>query len=193
MQTLAAPDLPHTRTRSVHWIATAAALAAIVAGAALVQPPGATATTRTSSAAGAAPRPGAAPDPGQADYPVKCGRAAVDVTDRASGDLDGDGRPETVAVVRCHAAAGSPPSGVYVLARPPVRAAKPRVLETLLDPKERLSVQDFAVRDGTVTARLLGYSSSEVPRCCPDRERSVKWRWKGGKFVLQALPVAGSV
>ena len=38
MQPSAGPALPHTRTRTVHWITTAAALGAIVAAGALVQP-----------------------------------------------------------------------------------------------------------------------------------------------------------
>ena len=36
---------------------------------------------------------------------------------KASGDLDGDGSPETVAVVHCDAGMGTPPDGVYVLTR----------------------------------------------------------------------------
>lgn len=201
------PDLPHTHPRPVHWLATAAALAAVVAGAAVIQPSDAKATTDTTTAAaapgaGAPGAPGArAPDPAAADYPVDCGPATVDVTDRASGDLDGDGRPETVAVVRCHSATGTPPSGMYVLAQPDGKgddkghgeAGRPRIVATFLDPRERMSVTDFALRGTKVSATLLGYSSTQVPRCCPDLQRKVNWQWQDGKFVLKALPVAGSV
>ncbi|WP_432280560.1 hypothetical protein [Streptomyces luomodiensis] len=189
------PDLAHTRPRPVHWVATAAAVAAVIAGASVLEPTGAKATT---SAAVSAPRTGGlpagqAPDPRAADYPVDCGRSSPDVTDRASADLDGDGRPETVAVVRCPSAFGTPPSGVYVLSQPARAGAAPRVVATFVDPKEGMSVRDFAVRGKTVSATLLGYSSAEVPRCCPDRQRKVNWQWRDGKFVLKALPVPGSV
>ncbi|WXH38202.1 hypothetical protein WEB32_07645 [Streptomyces netropsis] len=187
----------------MHWIATAAALAAVLLGAALLGPGDATATTTVTasapdSAPGSAPGvggpPAAAPDPRAARYPVDCGGTAVDVVRRAAADLDGDGRPETVAVVRCHSETGTRPSGIYVLAPPSAKGAAPRVTATLVDPGQKMSVTDFTVSGpGTVSATLLGYSDKKVPRCCPDLRRAVEWRWKGGKFVLTALPVAGSV
>jgi hypothetical protein len=54
---------------------------------------------------------------------------------------------------------------------------------TLVDPKDRLNVTDFAVRDGAVTATLLGYSSADVPSCCPDVKEQAKWQWKNGTFI----------
>ncbi|MER6240621.1 MULTISPECIES: hypothetical protein [Streptomyces] len=187
MQTSALPDLAHTDTRPVHWLATAAAMAAVVAGAGLLQPEAATATAsasehRTGASHGAAPA--AAPDPAGVDFPLDCSGAGQTVTHRAPGDLDGDGRPETVAVVRCDAGSGTPPSGVYVLTR--TSGAAPRVVATLVDPAEKLTVTDFAVRDGRVSATLLGYSSAAVPRCCPDEEESAVWQWKGNAFVRSA-------
>ncbi|CAM5271324.1 Secreted protein OS=Streptomyces alboniger OX=132473 GN=CP975_06425 PE=4 SV=1 [Streptomyces alboniger] len=56
------------------------------------------------------------------------------------------------------------------------------MVATLVDPKDRLNATDFAVRDGAVTATLLGYSSLDVPRCCPDRKDAAKWQWKDGAF-----------
>ncbi|GAA2307962.1 hypothetical protein [Streptomyces violaceusniger] len=190
------PDLAHTQPRPVHWVATAAAVAAVIAGGSFFQPSDAKATTSTTaSAPGTGRLPTAkAPDPRAADYPMDCGRARPDVVDRGSADLDGDGRPETVAVVRCPTAFGTPPSGVYVLSQPADRAgAAPRVVATFVDPKEGMSISDFAVRGKKVSATLLGYSSAKVPRCCPDLQRKVNWRWRDGKFVLKALPVPGSV
>ncbi|MBP8532794.1 hypothetical protein [Streptomyces sp. MK37H] len=193
------PDLAHTQPRPVHWVATAAAVAAVIAGGSFFQPSDAKATTSTTSTTASAPGTGRlpaakAPDPRAADYPMNCGRARPDVVDRGSADLDGDGRPETVAVVRCQTAFGTPPSGVYVLSQPTGQAgAAPRVVATFVDPKEGMSISDFAVRGKTVSATLLGYSSAKVPRCCPDLQRKVNWHWRDGKFVLKALPVPGSV
>ncbi|MEU7261360.1 hypothetical protein AB0B21_37000 [Streptomyces rimosus] len=189
MQLSAGQDLPHTRTRALHWLATAAALAAAVATASFVQPPDATATTDAASGARAA-AVGPAPDPHAARYPVDCGPNRLDVVDSATGDLDGDGSPETVAVVRCHTETGTPPSGVYVLARPATGKGAPRVAATLLAPARQRSVEGFAVRGGAVTATLLGYSTTDVPRCCPDVRARTKWQWKGGKFVQSELPAS---
>ncbi|MFI9722449.1 hypothetical protein ACIHFE_22785 [Streptomyces sp. NPDC052396] len=177
--------LPHTRTRSVHWLVTAVTLAAVLAGAALVGPGDDTAT--------ASAPPAAAPDPHTARYPLNCGRAGLDVVGQGGAGLDGDGRPETVAVVRCASGGGTPPSGVYVLEPSAEPGGVPRVAATLVDPAQKMSVTGFSVRGGVISATLLGYSAPSVPRCCPDLRRSVQWRRQGGKFTLTAAPVAGSV
>ncbi|MGW0546828.1 hypothetical protein [Streptomyces altiplanensis] len=185
MQT-SALDLAHTRPRPVHWLATAAAMAAVVAGAALLQPEAATATQSAPGAGPAAPaaRTAAAPDASSAVYPLECRGGKPSVVEKGSDDLDGDGRPETVAVVRCASGIGTPPSGVFVLTGPS------RVVATLVDPADGMGVSDFAVRTGAVSATLLGYSSPDVARCCPDVTEKVKWRWRGGKFARTALPDA---
>lgn len=186
--------LPRHRSRPVHWVITTAAVVAVLGASAVVRPSAATATPPSpADGDSAASRPVGAPDPGKARFPVKCGQGRADVLEEASADLDGDGRPETVAVVRCHTGMGTPPSGLYVLAHGADEDGVPRVVETLLDPKEGINVSEFAVSGRTVSATLLGYSSADVPRCCPDQQRRVKWQWSEGKFVLTALPVPGSV
>ncbi|MEV6398837.1 hypothetical protein AB0M39_29325 [Streptomyces sp. NPDC051907] len=194
MQTSAVPDLAHTHARPVHWLATAAAMAAVVAAAGLLQPEAATASQAGGAGPGtgavAAPDPAPAPDADTAAFPLACGGAKSVVTKKATGDLDGDGSPETVAVARCDAGSGTPPSGVYVLTRTPDGS---RVVATLVEPAQKLSVGDFAVRDGAVTATLFGYSSPSVPSCCPDVQEKVKWRWQGGKFVRTAQADARGV
>ncbi|MFD8107846.1 hypothetical protein [Streptomyces microflavus] len=193
MQTSALPDLAHTATKPVHWLATAAAMAGVVAAAGLLQPGTATATAtapeqRPTTQQGAPP---AAPDPARVKFPLECGGAGTTVAKQAPGDLDGDGRPETVAVVHCDAGSGTPPSGIYVLTQG--SGAAPRVVATLVDPAEKKTVGDFAVREGRVSATLLGYSSLEVPRCCPDQEEQASWRWKGNAFVRTSGDLARAV
>lgn len=182
-------ELPHTRTRMVHWLSTAVALAAVVGASALVQPPDASAQPTLNASAS-----GPAPDPKKADFPVDCGRPSVkiDVVDKGSTDFDGDGRKETVASVRCHSGTGTPPNALFVLAAAARPQDPPRVVATMLRTKERMTVQDLKVQGRTVSAKLLGYSSPSVPSCCPDRQRKVKWEWKDGKFALEAAPVPGS-
>ncbi|MDT0451314.1 hypothetical protein [Streptomyces hesseae] len=199
MQPPAGPDrpdapapLPHTRSRPAHWLATAAALGAVILGAALAGPGDATAGATAPARMPAGP-PAAAPDPGAARYPVDCGPFRPEVVRRATSDLDGDGRPETAVEVRCGSGAGTRPSGVYVLAAPAAQGGAPRVVATLVDPKEGVSVTGLDATGRTVSATLLGYSRAGVPRCCPDLRRAVKWHWRDGEFVLTALPVAESV
>lgn len=173
-------DLAHRRTRPVHWLATATALATVITGAALLQPGHATGATPTPGPQ-AAPAP-TAPDAHTAAYPLDCKGAPRLVTETAQGDLDGDGRPETVAAVRCDAGSGTPPHALYVLAHDPREGTAPRVVATLLDAALRRTATGLTVRDGYVTARLLGYSSPSVPRYEPDVKQLAKWRWTGGKF-----------
>ncbi|MFJ9806021.1 hypothetical protein [Streptomyces wuyuanensis] len=183
MQTSAVPDLAHTHARPAHWLATATAMSAVVALAGLLQPDhagaGESGGREAATAAAAAPAP--APDATGVELPLECGGAPTVVVKQATGDLDGDGGPETVVAARCEAGSGTPPSGIYVLAGS--RAGEPRVVATLLEPARRQSAGELAVRDGAVTALLLGYSSPDVPRCCPDEREAVKWQWIGGKFV----------
>ncbi|MEV7796774.1 hypothetical protein AB0O68_33150 [Streptomyces sp. NPDC087512] len=182
MQHPAVPDLSHTHTRPIHWLATATALAGVVALSSVLQPDAATAAQTGGPETETAPARIAPPDPAAVAFPLECGPVDAVVQKKASGDLDGDGRPETVAVVHCDAPMGTPPDGVYVLTRG-TDAAEPRVVATLVDPGERRTVTDFAVRDGAVLATLLGYSSADVPSCCPDVTDDVKWQWKNGAFV----------
>lgn len=189
MQQSAVPELAHTHTRPIHWVATATAVAGVVALSSVLQPNPATAAQAAGPEARTAPAATTAPDPAGVEFPIECGPVKAIVVKKASGDLDGDGRPETVVVVHCDAPMGTPPDGVYVLTQA-AGSAQPRVVATLVDPKDRITVTDFALSDGAVLATLLGYSSSDVPSCCPDVKKSAKWQWKNGAF-LRSTP-AGS-
>ncbi|MFJ7960533.1 hypothetical protein ACIQ62_30005 [Streptomyces sp. NPDC096319] len=182
-------DLAHTHARPAHWLATATATAAVVALAGLLQPGPAGA----SAAPATAPHPAPAPEAAGADYPLECGGGPRTVAKRATGDLDGDGNPETVAVVHCEAGSGTPPSGVYVLTRGKEKGHPARVVATLVAPDQHRSVTELAVRDGAVRATLLGYSSPDVPSCCPDEKEQVSWRWQSGAFVRGGRPDARGV
>lgn len=190
MQPSAGPALPHTRSRTVHWITTAAAVGAVVGAMALVQPADA-----SPKAPGKAPaRPVAAPDPHAVTYPLTCAPgAAVDVIAQVSGDLDDDGRPETVAVVRCHSDVGTPPSGVYVISAPATAGGTPRIAQMLVDPKDDREITGFRLDGRTVRATVLGFSSDTTPRCCPDLKRTYSWEWRDGRYVALPGPLANSI
>ncbi|GHE02022.1 hypothetical protein [Streptomyces alanosinicus] len=193
MQQSAVPELAHTQTRPIHWVATATAVAGVVALSSVVQPGSATAAQSApavqNKSAPAATQP---PSTTGVDFPLQCGRVKPVVAKKATGDLDGDGRPETVAVVHCDSAMGTPPDGVYVLTRA-ADSGKPRVVATLVTPKDRFTVTDFTLRTGTVAATLLGYSSDAVPNCCPDLKTPVKWHWNGTAFTRSTPADAHSV
>ncbi|PPS84958.1 hypothetical protein [Streptomyces sp. MH60] len=196
MQHPAVPDLSHTHTRPIHWVATATAVAAVVALSSVLQPDAATAAQSGDTPAATAPKSAPAhiapPDPATVAFPLECGPVKALVQKKASGDLDGDGRPETVAVVHCDAPMGTPPDGVYVITRD-TDSGKPRVVATLVDPEDRRTATGLAVRDGVVRATLLGYSTADVPSCCPDVTDDVKWRWKNGTFVSDTPSQARTV
>ncbi|MET9775027.1 hypothetical protein ABZ023_12330 [Streptomyces sp. NPDC006367] len=192
MQHPAVPDLSHTHTRPLHWVATATALAAVVALSAVLQPDAATAAQSAGARTNTAPAHTPPPDPAAVAFPLRCGPVEAVVKKKASGDLDGDGRPETVAVVHCDAPTGTPPDGVYVLTRN-TDNGEPRVVATLVDPAERRNVTGFSVRGAAVHATLLGYSSADVPSCCPDVTDDVKWQWKNGAFVRDTPSQAQTV
>jgi hypothetical protein len=186
VQPSAGQELPHTLTRGVHWISTAAVLGAVVAAVALVQP--ADASSGRPAAKSAAPAASfAPPDPAAATYPLNCADGArTDVITEVSADLDGDGRPETAVVVRCHTDTGTPPSGVYVLAAPSTAGGAPRIAVTLVRPQDNRQVSHFRLEGRRLKATVLGFSSDMVPQCCPDLSRTYSWEWRGGRYV--ALP-----
>ncbi|GAA5055540.1 hypothetical protein GCM10023336_27600 [Streptomyces similanensis] len=193
VQHSAVPELAHTHARPIHWVATATAVAGVIALSSALQPGSATAAQSASGGARSAPAAAVAPpDTTGVAFPVECGPVKAVVAKKATGDLDGDGRPETVAVVHCDASMGTPPDGVYVLTQAR-GATAPRVVATLVEPKDRYTVTDFAVRAGQVTATLLGYSSPDVPNCCPDLKEGAKWQWKNGAFVRSAPDQARSI
>ncbi|MEU2437888.1 hypothetical protein ABZ595_17100 [Streptomyces rubradiris] len=190
MQQSAAPELAHTRTRPIHWVATATALAGVVALSSVVRSEPATAVQ---PAPGSHGKPAAAPPSTTGvDFPLDCGPVKAVVVKKATGDLDGDGRPETAAVVHCDAPMGTPPDGVYVLTRG-ADGRTARVVATLVRPEERLTVTGFGIHAGTVSATLLGYSSDTVPSCCPDTRTPATWRWNGNVLVRSTPAGAHSV
>ncbi|MBV2355816.1 hypothetical protein KUM39_15775 [Streptomyces sp. J2-1] len=181
MQHPAVPELAHTHTRPIHWVATATAVAGVIALSSLVHPGPAAAEPAPDAKAPTAPAHRPAPGTDGVHFPLPCGPVKAVVVSTASGDLDGDGNPETVAVVHCDAPMGTPPDALYVLTRG-TRATTPRVVATLVDPEDRITVTRLTVHDRAVGATLLGYSSTDVPRCCPDTKTPTTWRWNGTAF-----------
>jgi hypothetical protein len=177
----AGPKAPaHARSGLRHWALVAAGCAAVVAGA-IAADPAEGSPTPIHPTAKAAP-PAAAPDPAKAELPLDCGPFPVSVALKVTADL-GDGAPATIVAAHCAADNGTPPDGVFVLT--PGQGGHPVVAATLLDPlKDNLTVTVLTVRsDGTVHGLARGYSSVDVPRCCPDRSLELNWSRRGDRWV----------
>jgi hypothetical protein len=166
---------PHTRARARHWLGTAAVLAVAVGTVLAVAP---------ADASGPVPNgphavPGAeAPDPARAALPLGCDGLPVKVTQTFTADLTGDGDVATVAAAHCLSPVGTPPDGLYLLKDGP--GGRPRVADVLIGSSERLTVRSVDFRaDGVITAAVDGYSSINVPRCCPDLHESLVWTPNG--------------
>ncbi|WP_052391127.1 hypothetical protein [Streptomyces sp. NRRL B-24484] len=189
--TTGGPKAPgHARSGLKHWALVAAGCGAVVAGALAADPAQGTPTPVRSTAE---PVPtAAAPDPGKAELPLDCGPVGVSVALRASATVDGV--PSTVVAAHCAAGNGTPPDGVYLLTNGP--DGRPQVTGTLLDPvKDGLTVTALTIRsDGAIRGHAQGWSSDDVPRCCPDRAVDLSWTRQGESWVrAQSAVPAGQV
>lgn len=177
----------HARSGVHHWALVAAGCAAVVGGA-IAADPAQGSITPTHPAAQPSPTaakqlpPAAAPDPAKAELPLDCGPFPVKVTLTVTADL-GDGKPSTVVAARCATDTGTPPDGAYILVNGPT--GKPVVAATLVDPvKDKLTVSELKLRsDGTIHAKAKGYSTDDIPRCCPDVNHELAWAHHGPQWT----------
>ncbi|WP_157597370.1 hypothetical protein [Streptacidiphilus rugosus] len=158
----------HARSRPLHWLGTAAGVAAVVGTVLVVGPAGASQQAASGSAhpLGAS----AAPDPAKATLPLDCAGQPVRIDQHFGATLPGSGTPVTVVAARCDAGGGTPPDGLFVLKAGAAQAV------SLLDPAKGLTVASMAMRsDGSIHAVVSGYSSNAVPNCCPDVHETLDW------------------
>ncbi|MDX2698817.1 hypothetical protein PV398_36200, partial [Streptomyces ipomoeae] len=97
MQQSAVPELAHAHPRPIHWLATATALAGVMALSSALQPDAARAA-QSGPEAKPAPAVVGGPDPAHAGLPLGCGPVDLSCQPKASGEPASTGRPETVAV-----------------------------------------------------------------------------------------------
>jgi hypothetical protein len=110
-------------------------------------------------------------------YPLDCAGLGAAVQRVVLGDVTGDGEAEAVTWVRCAAGAGNPPSALFAYRAG--AGGAPELMGTLLEPREEVLLTQVSVEAGEVVAAGTGYSSPQVPRCCPDRTFRASWRWDG--------------
>ncbi|WP_329562695.1 hypothetical protein [Kitasatospora sp. NBC_01266] len=183
---------PAARSGPGHWGAVAVGCAALVAGT-LAATPSVASHPLTAPAGAGTPHalPAAqAPDPARAQFPLDCGPTPSTVSISFTADL-GDGTPATVVAAHCQAGSGTAPDGVFVLT--PGQDGHPAVHDTLLRWQEGFTVTRLALRaDGTITAAARGYSTADVPRCCPDLTVQFDWSRQGDGYhrTEQSAPSA---
>ncbi|MGH3327061.1 MAG: hypothetical protein ACRDPT_04555 [Streptomycetales bacterium] len=143
-----------------------------------------------SAAGGSAPQATASPTPyygrltdvawPRVDYPMACPGVGFEVLDVEYGDLTADGESEALVHVRCASGAGSPPSALYVYGRP--ERGVPQLVAALLGASSGVLVDRIGIEADGISASGVSYSSSDVPRCCPDETFDARWRWTGEGF-----------
>lgn len=174
------PEPAAARSGPWRWGAVAAACAALVAGTMAAAPSVAPAAQNAAGSASGRPHAlpaGQAPDPAKAQLPLDCDPLPSTVSLSFAADL-GDGTPVTVAAAHCQSGGGTAPDGVFILVAGP--DGHPVVRETLLRWQEGFTVTRLALRsDGGVTAAAKGYSSADVPQCCPDLNVQFDWTRQG--------------
>jgi len=60
---------------------------------------------------------------------------------------------------------------------------QPRLLATLVRLDQNVLVEQAGVGVEGITVRGYGYSSPNVPRCCPDVHINWRWQWTGSGFA----------
>jgi hypothetical protein len=98
-----------------------------------------------------------------------------------------DPGPSLLVSAHCESGAGSPPSAVVRV----VATARAdgtwgsEIAEVLVAAASQLQVQTLAVAAGRVRVVAAGYSTADVPRCCPDVRRTLTWSVSHGALVAQ--------
>jgi hypothetical protein len=90
---------------------------------------------------------------------------------------------QTVAIVmvECNSGAGTPPIDLLVYDHATSTHA-PHLAQTLIDMSAQYQASGFSATGNTVTVAVAGFSSPNVPNCCPDIHRTLTWRWSGGSY-----------
>jgi hypothetical protein len=111
----------------------------------------------------------------------------VQVADTASGDVDGDGAPDTVVLLDC---SPQPSNGVVqevqILSstgRPLGTLPSPRTLQTGVQPPPVHDPGGLSVEDGEIVAAMTAYGPEDSHATGPSVPVTLRWRFDGEEFV----------
>jgi hypothetical protein len=115
-------------------------------------------------------------------YPVDCGGQTVGTA--AAYPTPEPGRELAVVFVTCVAGAGAPPSAVLIYdgAESPTSA---HLSQTLLRYQDYWAPEEggTVANERQLAVNVYGYSSGDIPRCCPDLNPQLTWEWVDGEYV----------
>lgn len=118
--------------------------------------------------------------------PMRCAPIPVVVDQVLVADVTADGVPDALVRARCDAAAGSPPSSLFAYAGSAGAAGAvggPAPLGPLVTERDDVLLGAVTVADGVVSVKATSWSGPDVPRCCPDVQRVLRWRWDGTELA----------
>lgn len=139
-------------------------------------------TTTTAVAAAAEGVPLSSVAWGSLRYPVDCEGEAV-----ASPAAYSEPEPGTelaVVFVTCASGAGAQPSAVLVYDRADSTDGV-HLAQTLLSYEDNWTPTGGAVEamGSDLVIPVYGYSTDDIPRCCPDLDLQLTWTWREGEYV----------
>jgi hypothetical protein len=88
-----------------------------------------------------------------------------------------------IVKVRCNSGAGTPSNEVYVYDRA-ATARTPHLAQTLVTMTDNWQALALSADGATVSLPVNGFSTSSVPRCCPDVHATLVWHWTGLQYAL---------
>lgn len=93
------------------------------------------------------------------------------------------GGPElAILLVHCQSTIGNAPDNLLVYDGA-TSAASPEYLTTLMAwPTQDYLASGFSVSGTTISIAVSGYSTTSVPRCCPNVHKTLQWTWANGNF-----------
>jgi hypothetical protein len=129
---------------------------------------------------------------GAVRYPIasRCSPVGVRVVQVAYVD-PGPRTHDALVLAECNSGAGTPPVVLYVYDRAS-SARNPHLAATLVADTDQWQASSFSANGADLTMPAYGFSSNNVPNCCPDVRTTLAWRWNGSGYVLTS-PVPAHV
>jgi len=112
-------------------------------------------------------------------YPVDCEEVGWRVWDVAYAE-PAESHAVALVLVTCNAGAGTPSVELYAFDR--TGRSSPRLSQTLVSAADNWQANHIEVHSDSVSLPVFGFSSVDVPRCCPDVTATLAWRWNGSAY-----------